>query len=119
MTTSTKVMTLTTLTPLTTSNYRILSAQLASLALVEFTAEAFLYKIMQAVAERLELYAVYDLVDEGKLKQELGLLKADAALTHVEQGRIVELTYGAAVSTLNVVGIYLQHRLRVHTRLLG
>ena len=119
MTTSTKVMTLTTLTPLTTSNYRILSAQLASLALVEFATEAFLYKIMQAVAERLELYAVYDLVDEGKLKQELGLLKADAALAHVEQGRIVELTHGAAVGTLNVVGIYLQHRLRVHTRLLG
>ena len=78
-------MTLTTLTPLITSNYRILSAQLASLALVEFAAEAFLYEIMQTVAERLELYAVYDLVDESKLKQELGLLKADAALAHVEQ----------------------------------
>lgn len=119
MTTSTKVMTLTTLTPLTTSNYRILPAQLTSLALIQFSAETFFYKIMQAVAKRLELYAVDNLIDEGKLQEKLCLLQTDTALTHVEQSRVVELTYGAAVGTLHVVGINLQHRLGVHTRLLG
>ena len=74
---------------------------------------------MQTVAQRLKLYLVDYLVDEGKLKQQLGFLLADATLTHIEEGCIIELTNSGTVRALYVVGIYLKHRLSVHTCLLG
>lgn len=50
-----------------------LFAELASFALAEFSAEPFLYKMVKAVAQRFELYAVYDLIYECQLKQQLCL----------------------------------------------
>ena len=70
---------------------------------------------MKAVAQRFELYLVYHFVDERELEEQLCLLLADAALTHVEQSCIVELTHGRSMRALHVVGVYLEHRLRVHS----
>ena len=92
-----------------------LLTEFAAVALVEFAAEALLYEVVEAVAEGLELHVVDDLVDEGVLQQELGLVEGDAALTHVEEGGVVELAYGGAVGALHVVCIDLEHRLGVHT----
>ena len=49
---------------------------------------------METVTERLELHMVDDFVDEGILQEQFGLFEGDASLTHIEEGRIVELTYG-------------------------
>ena len=50
--------------------------------------------MVQAVAEGFELHVVDDFVDEGVLKQQLGLIEGDASLAHVEEGGIVELSNG-------------------------
>ena len=90
----------------------LLLAQFAALAAAQFATEAFLYKIVQTVAQRFEAHVVDHFVDEGKLEQQLGFIEADATLAHVEQGSIVELAYGTAVGTLYIVGINLEHGLR-------
>lgn len=83
------------------------------------SAEAHLHKMVQTVLKRLKFHLVDYLIDKGKLKEELRLLKTDAALLHVEQCRIVELPHRGAVIALHVVGIYLKHGLGVHVCLLG
>ena len=89
-----------------------LLAEFATGAFVEFATEAFLYEVVQAVAEGFELHVVDDLVDEGVLKQHLRLVERNATLTHIEQRCIVELTNGRTVRTLYVVGINLQVYMR-------
>ena len=69
---------------------------------------------MQTVAQGNEFHLVDNLVDEGKLQQQLGLLDRNAALLHIEQCRIVQLPHSGTMGTLHVVGIYFQHRLGVH-----
>jgi hypothetical protein len=96
-----------------------LLAEFATGAFVEFAAEAFLYEVVQAVAEGFELHVVDDLVDEGVLQQHFGFLQRNATLAHIEEGSIVELTNGRTVRTFHVIGINLKHRLGVHTSLLG
>ena len=49
---------------------------------------------MEAVTEGFELHVVDDLVDEGILQEQSSLFEGDAPLAHIEEGRIVELTYG-------------------------
>ena len=49
--------------------------QHTSLTLVQLAAEALLDEIVQAVAQRLELHLVDDLVDEGILQQQFRLLQ--------------------------------------------
>ena len=53
-----------------------LLAELAALTLCQFAAEALLYEIVKAVAQRFELNLVYHLVDEGEFQQQLCLLLA-------------------------------------------
>ena len=86
---------------------------------VEFATEAFLYKVMKAIAEGFKIHVVDNFVDEGILQQEFGLFKRDASLTHVEERSVVELSNGRTMSTLHIVGIDLKHRLGIHTSLLG
>ena len=71
----------------------MLFAKLAAGTFVEFAAEALLNQIVEAVAEGSKLHVVDDLVDEGVLQQEFGLIDGDAALTHVEEGSIIQLAY--------------------------
>ena len=97
----------------------MLFAEFTAIAFVELTSETLFHQIMEAVAKRFELHVVDDLIDEGILEQEFGLLKRDATLTHIEEGRIVELTYRLAMGTLHIVGIDLEHRLGVHPCHLG
>ena len=70
---------------------------------------------METVAKRFELHLVDDLVDKGILQEQLSLSERDATLAHIEEGRIVELSYRRAMGTLHVVGIDLEHRLGVHS----
>ena len=91
-----------------------LLAQLASLALVQFSTETLLHKVVQALAQGFELHLVDNLVDKGKLQEQLGLLLADAPLAHVEHGGIIELSHRRPMRALHVIGIYLQHRLGKH-----
>ena len=48
---------------------------------------------------------------ECLLENQTGLALGNAALAHIEEGRFVEFANGAAVITLDIVGINLQHRL--------
>ena len=98
---------------------KYLFAESAALALAELSSEAFLYKVVQTVAQGTELHLVYHLVDECLLEEQTCLGKADATLPHVEQGCIVQLAYSGAVGTLHIVGIDLEHGLGVHTGLIG
>ena len=70
--------------------------------------------MMQAIAQWLQLHLVDDFVDKCKLKEQLCLLTAHTTLLHIEQCRIVELTYSTTVCTLHIVSINLQHRLGEH-----
>ena len=47
--------------------------ELAAGAFVELATEAFLYQVVQTVAQGFQLHLVNDLVDEGVLQQHLGL----------------------------------------------
>ena len=62
---------------------------------------------------------VDDLVDEGVLQQELGLVERDTSLTHIEKGCIVELANGRTMGTFHVISIDFKHRLGIHTGLFG
>lgn len=75
--------------------------------------------MMKAITKRLQFHLVNNFVDKRKLKKQLCLLKAYTALLHIEQGSIVKLTDSAAMRTLHIIGIYLQHRLGEHTGSLG
>ena len=70
---------------------------------------------MQAVAQWFKLYLVYHFIDKSELKEQFGLLLADATLSHIEQCGIIELSYGRAMRAFHVVGVYLKHRLGVHS----
>ena len=70
--------------------------------------------MMQAIAQWFQLHLVDDFVDKCKLKEQLSLLTAHSTLLHIEQCRIVELTYSTTVCTLHIIGINLQHRLGEH-----
>ena len=74
---------------------------------------------MQAVAQGSEGDLVDDLAGEGLLQQQAGFGLADATLAHVEEGVVVQLSHGAAVAALHVVGVDFQHRLGVHACLGG
>ena len=65
------------------------------------------------------MHLVDHLVDKGILQQQSGFLKRDAALTHIEECCIVELSYRRAVGAFHIVGIDLKHGLRVHTGFAG
>ena len=100
-------------------NVVLLLAELASLAFVQLSAETHLYKMVQPVPERLEFHLVDNLIDKGKFKEQFCFLGTYAALLHVEEGSIVELSDGGAVVALYIVGVNLQHRLSEHPGLLG
>ena len=68
-------------------------AELAAGTFVQLATEALLYQVVQAVAQGHQLDLVDYLVDESQLQQGAGLLFGNAALTHVEESRVVELTY--------------------------
>ncbi len=53
---------------------QLLLAEFTASTLVQFTTEALLHEIVQAVAEGFELHVVDDFVDEGILKEHFGLL---------------------------------------------
>lgn len=100
-----------------------LVTECATLAGVEFAAEAMLNKMREAVAEarrgagdnRLLGDALEDVIDEGVLEEQTGFEFGNTALPHVEKGGFIELSDGATVVTLHVVGINLEHRLREGT----
>ena len=62
---------------------------------------------------------VYHLIDESELKEQTGFLEADATLTHVEEGLVVELTHSGAVGAFHIVGVDLKYGLGVHPCLTG
>ena len=88
----------------------------ATLTFAELTAETLLHQIVQTVTKGDQFHLVNDLVDEGKLQQQLGFLHGDTALLHIEQGCIVELAYGGTMGTLHVIGIDFKHGLCEHPR---
>lgn len=53
--------------------------------------------MVQTITQRFQSDFIYHLSDEGKFEQELGFVLRDASLLHIEEGGVVELTYGAAV----------------------
>ena len=57
-------------------------------------------------------------VDKSKFEQQLRLFLTYATLAHVEQSGIVKLTYGRPMRTFHIVGVYFEHGLGVHVRLL-
>ena len=73
---------------------------------------------MEAVAKGFERHVVDDLVDKSILQQEFGFFKRDAPLTHVEEGRIIELANSRAMRALHIIRIDFEHGLGVHTGLL-
>lgn len=101
-----------------TSHFTLFT-QLASVAFTKFASEALFYKVVKAVAQRLQLYAVNNLVDKGKLQKQVCLVAGYATLLHIEQGGIAELSHSGAVGTLHVVGVDLKHGLGVHAGFLG
>ena len=52
----------------TSETFHFSLTQLAALALVQFSTEALLHQIVQAVAQGLQLHVVYHLVDKGVLQ---------------------------------------------------
>ena len=68
-------------------------AQIAALTLVQFATETLLDKVVQTVAQRFKFHLVDDLIDESELQEQLGFLLTDAALLHIEHGRIVQLPH--------------------------
>ena len=96
-----------------------LFTEFTTCAFVEFATETLFDEIVETVAKGFETHVVDDLVDEGVLQQELGLVERNTSLTHVEEGRIVELANGRAVGTFHIIGIDLEHGLGVHTGLTG
>lgn len=73
---------------------RKLFTEPAPVALVELATDALLGEKVEAVAEGLELDLVYDFADEGYLEQRAGLVFADASLSHVKEGGLIQLSYG-------------------------
>ena len=93
----------------------LLFAEAAAFALTELATETLIDEVAQAVAEGFEGDAVEYFTDESKLQQHASFLFGNTTLTHVEEGFVVELTHGAAVGALYVIGIDFQHGLGVHT----
>ena len=53
----------------------ILLAEFATIAFIELASEALLYEVVETIAKGLERHVVDDLVDEGILQKELGLIE--------------------------------------------
>lgn len=96
-----------------------LFTDLAAIACAESTAETFLHQLVETVAQGFQFDLVNDLANKGKLQQKLCLMLINTPLLHVEFGGVVELSHRGAMRALYVVGINLQHRLSVHTGVLG
>ena len=67
----------------------ILFTRFTTSALLQLATKAHLHQMVQAIAQRSKLDAVYHLIDKGKLQQEFGLSTIDASLLHIEKGGIV------------------------------
>ena len=65
----------------------------------------------KAFAQAFEFDMTQNVAHECLLENQTGLALGNAALAHIEEGRFVEFANGAAVITLDIVGINLQHRL--------
>lgn len=75
--------------------------------------------MVETVSQRLEVDLIYNLADESKLKEELGLALRNASLAHIEHGGCVELAHSGTVGTFHVIGVNLQHGLGEHSGRLG
>lgn len=80
----------------------------AGAALVEFATEAFLDKVLETVAERLNADAVDDVAHEGEHEEETSLGFGNATGAHIEEGCLVELAGGGTVRALDIVGVDLK-----------
>ena len=82
---------------------------------IQLATKALLYQQVQPVAQGVETNSVDNLVDESKHQQQTSLKHRNAALSHIEQSCIVQLSDRRPVAALHVIGINFQLRLRVHT----
>ena len=82
--------------------------------MAEFAAEALFDQVGETFAQRVEVDSLQHIVDEGVLEEQAGLLLGDTALAEIEQSAFIEFTDRRTVVALHIVGINLQHRLRVH-----
>lgn len=99
----------------------VLFTQSTSLTGVEFTAETVFDEMGETLAKACGVAAagddtvlrdaLEDVVDEGVLEKQARFKLWDAALAHIEKGGFIELSDGAAVVALDVVGVNLEHRL--------
>jgi hypothetical protein len=85
--------------------------------LAQLAAETLLHEVVQAVAQGFEANTIDNLTYESSHEELAGFTEADTALLHIEEGIFVELTHSGAMTALYVVGIDLELRLGVHTRL--
>ncbi len=81
----------------------------APVAVGRIAPEATLREAGDAFAQGLKGNALQHIVDKGVLEQEACFLLGNAALTHVEECRLVEFPHRRAVAALDVVGIDFQH----------
>ena len=105
---------------------RALVTEGAALAGVEFATETMFDEMGETVSEAhavaatgndaLFRDALEDVVDEGVLQKQTCFDLGNAALTHVEKCGFIELSDGAAVITLHVIGVNLKHRLGKRAR---
>lgn len=100
--------------PFLYSHHFLSFANRAVTALAQFTAETFLYQVVQAVAQGFEADAVDDLAHEGSHEELASFTEADATLLHIEEGILVELAHGSSVATLYIIGIDLELGLGIH-----
>ena len=78
------------------------------LTFVQLATKALLYQQVQPVAQGIETNSVDNLVDESKHQQQTGLMHRNAALPHIEQSCIIQLSDRRPVTTLHVIGINFQ-----------
>lgn len=92
----------------------------AALAGVEFTAETVPDEVGETLSQtrrRAGNYGLFgnaleDVVDEGVLEKQTCFELGNAALLHIEKSGFIELSDGAAVVALYVVGVDFEHWLR-------
>ena len=94
-----------------------LLAESACPAVVELAAQPLLDKHVQPVAQCFNLDVLYYLSCKSIHQQMACLIGRDAALLHVEECIIIQLTYSRTMAALHVIGIYLQLGLCIHVRI--
>ena len=92
------------------------AAAVAALTMSECAAESLVGEEGEAVVEVRDGDVTQHFVDEGVLQEQACFRFGNAALTHIKQSSLVQLSGCGAVVTTYVVGIDFQHGLRESAR---